>query len=60
VVFWGVIGLLLLHGIGSEIGQTYVPGRTGSIRDVLLDWLGIGFGVLALGATGRVFSGREG
>ena len=28
--FWGVVGFLALHAVGSEIGQTYV--RTGTAR----------------------------
>jgi VanZ family protein len=43
---WFFVGLLLLHGIGTEIGQTFVPGRTGSVRDVLIDWVGVGAGLL--------------
>jgi VanZ family protein len=43
---WFLAGLLALHGVATEIGQTYVPGRTGSVRDVLIDWGGIGLGVL--------------
>jgi len=40
------IGFLILHGIGTEIGQTYVPGRHGSPIDVLIDWTGIAIGVV--------------
>ena len=39
---------LLLHGVGTEIGQTYVPNRTGKVTDVLIDWAGITAGLLAL------------
>lgn len=42
---WLLIGLLALHGVATEMGQTFVPGRTGSIGDVLIDWLGIGVGL---------------
>jgi hypothetical protein len=44
--FWAAVGLLMLHGIGTEIGQNYVKNRHGSARDVGFDWLGI---ALALG-----------
>ncbi|HEY2787182.1 MAG TPA: VanZ family protein [Fimbriiglobus sp.] len=44
---WGVILFLMLHGIGTEIGQTYVPGRSGQVKDVLIDWCGITVGLLA-------------
>lgn len=47
-VFWWVVALLALHGVGSEIGQTYVPNRHGCVRDVIIDWVGIGMGLLFL------------
>jgi VanZ family protein len=43
---WCFAALLALHGVGTEIGQTYVPNRTGSVRDVLIDWAGVALGVL--------------
>jgi VanZ family protein len=49
VYFWLVVMLLVLHGIATEVGQTYVAGRHGSLRDVLLDWSGVGIGLLLLG-----------
>ncbi len=36
---------LLLHGVGTEIGQNYVPNRTGRVRDVVIDFLGVAAGV---------------
>ena len=57
--FWGAIVLLLLHGIGSEIGQTFVDGRHGSIRDVGLDWVGVVLGLLVL-QLGKWMFGRGG
>jgi len=41
-------GFMLLHGVATEIGQTYVPNRSGSVRDVGLDWIGITAGTLAV------------
>jgi VanZ family protein len=38
---WYFVGLLAFHGAMTEVGQTFVPNRSGSVRDVLLDWLGI-------------------
>ena len=35
-----------LQFMGTEIGQTYVPNRSGQVSDVLIDWLGIGCGVV--------------
>ena len=43
--FWMVVVALAVHGVGTEIGQTYVPNRHGSARDVLIDWAGIGLGL---------------
>lgn len=43
---WYFVGLLALHGIATEIGQTFVPNRTGRVYDVLIDWSGIAVGVL--------------
>jgi VanZ family protein len=57
--FRAVILLLALHGIGTEIGQTYVPNRTGSVRDVAIDWSGIGVGLLAI-RCGRGYWSRNG
>jgi VanZ family protein len=44
---WFFAGLLALHGVATEIGQTFVPGRFGSVRDVLIDWAGIVLAVVA-------------
>ena len=41
-----LLGFLLLHGVGTEIGQTYVPNRTGKVTDVVIDWCGVTAGVL--------------
>ena len=43
-----LVGLLVWHGVATEIGQTYVPNRSGNVRDVLIDWFGVTLGLLAL------------
>lgn len=48
--FWMAVAALAVHGVGTELGQRYVPNRTGSARDVLIDWAGIGLGLAALWA----------
>lgn len=48
MVFWLVVAGLLLHGIGTEVGQTYTANRQGSFRDVMLDWIGVLLGLLIL------------
>jgi hypothetical protein len=51
--FWIAILTLALHGVVMEIAQLYVPNRNGSVRDVLINWTGIGFGLLVLRLTRR-------
>ncbi|VTU00848.1 : VanZ [Gemmataceae bacterium] len=47
--FWGVVALLALHGVLSEVLQHALGwGRTGKWTDVLIDWAGIALGVLVL------------
>ena len=36
------VGAVMLHGVATEIGQTYVPNRHGCVQDVLIDWAGVG------------------
>ena len=40
------VGAVMLHGVATEIGQTYVPNRHGCVQDVLIDWAGVGAAVL--------------
>lgn len=40
------LSLLLLHGLATEVIQTFVPGRGGRALDVLIDWAGVSLGVL--------------
>ena len=48
-VRWVVVGLLMLHGATTELAQYLMDvGRTGQVSDVLIDWAGIGVGVLVL------------
>jgi VanZ family protein len=50
----GLVG----HGALTEFLQTFVEGRTGSIRDVLFDALGVGIGLLLMRALARRRQGR--
>jgi VanZ family protein len=54
VYFWLVVAFLVLHGVGTEVGQRYVANRHGSLRDVILDWAGVGLGLLALWVLKRL------
>jgi VanZ family protein len=38
--YW-LLGLLALHAALTEVAQTFVPARSGSIRDVLINLLGL-------------------
>jgi VanZ family protein len=58
--FWAVVAVIALHGVGTEIGQTYVPSRHGCVQDVIIDWVGIGLGLLGMWACGYVWrAGRS-
>jgi VanZ family protein len=43
---WLFLALLSLHGMGTEYLQTFVPTRTGSLRDVGIDHVGILLGAV--------------
>ena len=43
---WWFLGLLVLHAAGTEFVQQFVPPRTGSLRDVGLDQVGLVLGVV--------------
>jgi hypothetical protein len=40
------IAFLALHGAATEFLQQFVPTRTASVRDVLLDLAGVGLGLV--------------
>jgi VanZ family protein len=42
-----VSAVLLAHGALTEVGQLYVPGRSGSVADVVIDSAGVALGVVA-------------
>jgi tetratricopeptide (TPR) repeat protein/VanZ family protein len=48
------IALALLHGVGTEIAQRFVPNRTFDLADIAADFLGVFLGSL-LGLTLRRF-----
>jgi hypothetical protein len=54
---WGVIAFLVVHAIATEIGQSFVPNRHGSARDVLLDWFGVAGGLAVLHLIPRLSCG---
>ena len=42
------LGIVVLYAATDEIHQTFVPNRTGALRDVCIDTLGGALGLLAL------------
>jgi hypothetical protein len=50
----GLLVTLLAHGCGTEFLQLFIPGRHGSLRDVLLDHLGVTLGWLSWPALALV------
>jgi VanZ family protein len=42
---WVLLAFWFVHAGATEIGQLFVPGRTGSLRDVGLDHFGLIIGV---------------
>lgn len=55
---WRIVyaGFMVWHGIGTEVGQSYIPTRSGSPKDVGFDALGIS---LACGVTWWLHSRRN-
>lgn len=48
-LFYGGIIFTFLYAVSDEIHQLFVPGRSGQVRDVLIDLGGALLGVLCLG-----------
>ena len=53
-VAWALL-VCVLYAISDEFHQTFVPGRSGEVADVLLDSLGSGVGIMVYVGLGRVF-----
>jgi VanZ family protein len=43
---WALLVFISVHAMGTEFLQQYVPTRTGSVRDVILDHIGIILGLI--------------
>lgn len=43
---WLLVFFLMFHATATEALQTLIPGRGGSLRDVLFDQVGIALGIL--------------
>lgn len=57
----GILAILisLLYAISDEIHQLYIPGRSGEIRDVVIDTLGAGSGILLFVLCVLIFQRRQ-
>lgn len=40
--------VVYLYAMSDELHQTYIPGRTGCIRDTLIDLIGITIGIILI------------
>jgi len=55
--FWATVAVLALHGVTTEVLQYVMAvGRHGCVQDVLIDWAGIGVGLLVLRLRPRIHS----
>ncbi len=43
----------LLYSVGDEIHQTFIPGRSGEVRDVCIDVCGSALAILVCGVLGK-------
>ena len=50
--------ICILYAISDEVHQIFVPGRSGEIRDVIIDSSGSGIGILAYSIVSRI-TGRK-
>lgn len=57
--WWVCLAVLLLHGVGTEVVQTFVPSRSGRWQDVVTDYVGIASGLLLGGLGHRLLCRRE-
>ncbi len=53
------LSVCLLYAISDEIHQLFIPGRSGEIRDVLIDFSGAIFGIILVKLFMKIKSRRE-
>jgi VanZ family protein len=41
---WVIVLVLLEHGVATEFAQTFIPERTGEVRDVVIDHCAVALG----------------
>lgn len=47
---WLALALVVAYGVSDEVHQSFVPGRTPSLADLMLDLLGAAFALLVVDA----------
>ena len=47
VAYWAVI-LTVLYAISDEYHQSFIPGRTATVRDIIIDIAGVVFAFISL------------
>ncbi|WP_034638784.1 VanZ family protein [Desulfofalx alkaliphila] len=53
------LGICVLYAISDEIHQLFIPGRSGEVRDVLIDSTGASLGVAIYWAASRLVKGSK-
>ena len=53
------LGITAAYAVTDEFHQLFVPGRSGQVRDVLIDSCGAAIGVLIAWGLIRIYSNRE-
>lgn len=51
IVLVSIVALCILYGLADELHQSFVPGRTACVSDLVADGLGSVFGVLFYSKT---------
>ncbi len=53
------LGICILYAISDEVHQLFIPGRSGEVRDVLIDTAGASVGIMVYLVVGRVVERRK-
>mgnify|MGYP000059507674 CR=1 FL=1 len=59
VHYIAALGFAFCYASTDEFHQLFVPGRSGQVRDVLIDSCGAAIGVLIAWGLIRIYSNRE-
>ncbi len=53
------LGICILYAISDEIHQIFIPGRSGEVRDVVIDTAGTSVGIMVYMVVGGVVEKRK-